>query len=126
MRPSRRTTDLQSRPDVGRAYRTLLAVSEDDRLHALLVLAAHSGMRLSETLGLGWRDVDFGAGTLTVRNTLVRVDGGFRLDTPKTHRSTRAMSLNADTVAALRRHRAQQAKEYLAAGRAGEPDGWCS
>jgi integrase len=27
---------------------------------------AYAGLRLSEALGLRWRDVDFGAGTLTV------------------------------------------------------------
>jgi hypothetical protein len=53
-----------------------------------------------------------------VRQTLTTVHDRLVFDTTKTARSQRRISLDAETVAALRRHRARQAKDRLFVGEA--------
>jgi integrase len=87
-----------------------------DRLYTLWLLLAITGMRRGEALGLTWPDVDLDAGQLAIRRTLVQV--GYRLEwsTPKTRYGRRTLSIDPGTVAALREHRARQAKERLVLG----------
>jgi integrase len=93
-----------------------LEAAQGERLDALFVLALSSGMRLGELLGLRWRDVDLDAGTLQVRQILVRMPSGLRFGEPKTKRSRRRISLSAGARDALRHHRARQAAERLRLG----------
>jgi len=53
---------------------------------------------------------------LTVRQTLLRVDGQLRFSEPKTDRSRRTVPLPDRTVELLRTHRRRQAAERLQAG----------
>lgn len=104
------TLDLQQ-------SRTLLEAARDDRLEGLYALALTTGMRQGELLALRWRDVDLDAHHLQVRGTLAwRTGQGFSIGQPKTKRSRRRIDLDAEAVAALRRHKARQAEERLAAG----------
>lgn len=83
----------------------------DDRLGPLWVLAAMSGMREAEVLGLAWDDLDLDAGVLTVRQQLVRLRGEWVLAEPKTRKSRRTLELNSVVVAALREHRRRMTAE---------------
>ncbi|MGI8422981.1 MAG: tyrosine-type recombinase/integrase [Chloroflexota bacterium] len=105
--------------------RTFLAAVKGDRLEALFTVAMAMGLRQGEALGLRWADVDFTAGELHVRQTLVRVmergDDGkdharLVIAEPKTDRSRRSLHLPAVSVAALHKHRAAQLQERLLAG----------
>jgi integrase len=87
-----------------------------DRLYAAWRLAALTGMRRGEVLGLRWADLDLDAGWLSVRQTLVVVDNHPQLSQPKTARGRRRLALDPDTIAALRAHHTAQAAERLAAG----------
>jgi integrase len=87
-----------------------------DRLAAAWRLAAATGMRRGEVLGLGWDSVDLENGRVAVRQTLTVADYQPRLAQPKTERSRREVALDADTVADLRAHRKRQLEEQLAAG----------
>jgi integrase len=87
-----------------------------DRLYAAWRLAALTGMRRGEVLGLRWADLDLEGGWLSVRQTLVVVDNQPRVSEPKTARGRRRIALDAETVAALRAHHTAQAAERLAAG----------
>src|SRR5690606_33227590 len=49
----------------------LLKVTEGDRLHALYVMAVHTGMRRGELFALRWSDIDFNEGVAWVRQTLL-------------------------------------------------------
>jgi integrase len=51
-----------------------MEVVREDRLYAAYRLAAMTGMRRGEVLGLRWQDVDFDRGRVAVRQTLVSVD----------------------------------------------------
>lgn len=96
--------------------RRILAAVHGDRLEALWVAAIGTGLRQGELLGLRWADVDLEAATLTVQFALVRVDGQYAMDDPKTARSRRLVALPTFVVTALRDHRTRQLEERLAAG----------
>src|SRR5205807_1633310 len=90
----------------------------DDRLYALYHLITFTGLRRGEACGLHWDDVDLDIATLTVRWQIVQHGWATALDTPKTDDSDAAVTLDAQTVAVLRAHRARQRRERLTAGRA--------
>lgn len=75
--------------------------------HALYLTAALTGLRQGELLALRWRDVDWDARRIRVRESLVR--GEFT--TPKSARSHRSVPLAARVAAALVAHRAQSSFE---------------
>ena len=101
--------------------RRLLDSLEDDPLGPLVTLAAMTGLRLGELLGLRWTDLDAVRGMLTVRQSMARDwSGGYSLAEPKTSRSRRTIHLPAAAVVALAR---QQTAQDAARDRAGE-DAW--
>lgn len=93
---------------------------EHDRLTALWRLAAVSGMRRGELLGLRWEDVDLGTARLRVEQQALPTPGGVTFGSPKSKRSRRAITLDAATVEALRQHRDRQLVEQSLAGSAYE------
>ena len=65
-----------------------------------------TGLRQGEVLGLRWRDVRLAApASVTVRQSLARVDGEWVLKPPKTAKSRRTVPLPAVAVTALKAHR---------------------
>jgi integrase len=90
-------------------------------IFALLRLAASTGMRRGELLGLRWRDLDMDAARLSVRQQVARirrpgtteVEWGF--GPPKTKAGKRSIALDRVTVAALQSRRAAWAAEKLQA-----------
>jgi integrase len=87
--------------------------SQSHRLGAAFYLAATTGMRRGEVLGLRWRDVDLDAARLSVRQTVVAPQRKIAYSTPKTAKGVRGIALDASTVEALRAHRKRQAEERL-------------
>ena len=74
-----------------------------ERLEALYLLALGTGLRSGELLGLAWEDLD--GDRLMVRRELVRRDGRYLRDEPKTPGSKRTVPLSRALVTALRSHR---------------------
>jgi integrase len=98
--------------------RFLDATAEDD-LGPLYTLAATTGLRLGELLGLAWGDIDFSANTLTVRHSISRDDANrFRLAQPKSARSRRTIPLPARARLALETQRTRQRFARAAVGEA--------
>lgn len=119
----------QARPPRGRSasamrtwsaeeLRAFLKYVRDDRLYAAWLLAASTGMRRGEVLGLHWRDVDLGAKRVAVTQSLVAVQGDLLFLPPKTDRGRRNIALDDVTVAALKVRRMAQIRERLAWARA--------
>lgn len=97
--------------------RTFLAHVAEDRYRAAWLLFATTGMRRGEVAGLAWPDLDLDSGTVTVDWTLGEVAGQATWKPrPKSKAARRTMSLDPDTVEALRALRARQLAERLAAG----------
>jgi integrase len=109
---------------VAQAVRTLTAVearrlldaASGDRLEAVFYLALFTGMRQGELLALRWDDIDLELSTAGIRGSVRRINGELRVGQPKTKRSRRQVALAGPAVEALRRHKAAQAAERLAAG----------
>jgi integrase len=93
--------------------KALLTAAAGDRLEALYVLALTTGMRLGELFALEWSNVDLQAGYLTVRYTLMELNGKVQLSEPKTPRSRRKIELPKLAVDALWQHK----RKALALGR---------
>ncbi|GAA1797252.1 site-specific integrase [Planosporangium flavigriseum] len=108
-RPERRALTVEE-------ARRLLGVLKGHRLEALYVTALTVGLRRGELLGLRWHDIDLDAGTLTVRQTVHRVDGRLEFAEPKTDRSRRTVPVPPPTIELLRTHRRRQVADRLAAG----------
>jgi integrase len=85
--------------------KVFLAAARRSRHYALFALAVATGMRRGELLGLHWPDVDFEAGTVTVRRTLVMVGQEFVLKEPKTKASRRTIAVPAFALDARHAHR---------------------
>ena len=96
--------------------RAFLAAVADDRLFAAWLLAATTGMRRGELLGLRWPDVDLDVGGVRIAQARVRAGNQVVAGEPKTARGRRTIALDPATVAALRQHRERQAHERLLAG----------
>jgi integrase len=71
--PRHQTKEIQ--PLTPEQARALLAAAGTHRLGAVVSVATAIGLRLGEALGLRWVDVDFDAGTLSVRQALERSGG---------------------------------------------------
>ena len=106
------------RPDRGRARRSsagsrrnllrFLAAVKGTPLEPAWRLAAMTGMRRGEVLGLRWRDVDLDQSRIAVRNAIVSVAYEILESSPKNHQA-RVIDLDPATTALLRRHRDRQA-----------------
>ncbi len=98
--------------------RRFLAASRaaDDRLHALWVLLATTGMRRGEAVGLRWSDVDLDSRRVRIVQTITSTGGVAQVGEPKTSRGRRSIALDAGTVAVLREHRRRMLEERLLVG----------
>jgi integrase len=97
--------------------RTFLVSCDDDRLRCCWVLAASTGMRRGELLGLQWSDIDFAAGQMAIRRSRVAVRYDVVEGEPKSGRA-RTVAIDDGTVAELRAHRTRQLEERLSWGEA--------
>jgi integrase len=97
--------------------RVFLEFASDDPLFALWLLAATTGMRRSELLGLQWCDLHLDDGYLTIVRALTVAAHRIHLDAPKTAHGSRRVGLDAMTVEVLRQHRRSEQERSLAEGR---------
>jgi len=88
-----------------------------DRLAGLWWLLALTGARIGELLTLQWDAVSWGRRRIAITRSL-SIDAQKKpiIDTPKTTRGRRAVSLDQDAMDALRRHRARQNADKLKLG----------
>jgi integrase len=82
-----------------------LAFARDDPHYAAFRLAAMTGLRRSELLGLRWCDLDLERGQLQVLQTVVVIGREVCIGLPKTDRSRRLVAVDIETVTVLRAHR---------------------
>ena len=93
-----------------------LVTASTDRLGAAYHLIAFTGLRRGECCGLHWSDLDLDAGTAIIRQQLTQSGRTREFGAPKTKHGARVLSLDNQTVVALRAHRTSQAVERLAWG----------
>ena len=93
-----------------------LSATRADRLYALYLLAATTGLRRGEVAGLSWEQLDLDAGTLTVARSRVSIRGHAVESGPKTAKGRRTIAIAPVVVEALRGYRRRQREEHLALG----------
>lgn len=96
--------------------RVLDSVTEDRNEH--LWYLALRGLRREEIGGLRWRNIDFGAKTLTTEIGRANAGGTAVEDTLKTEASERTLPMDDDVMEVLKRAYRRQAAEKLAIGEA--------
>jgi integrase len=97
--------------------RRLIEATAEDELGPLYALAATTGLRLGELLGLEWGDLS--DGTLRVRRSLAKdKDGGWSLAEPKSARSRRTIPVPVRARQALETQRTRQRFAKAAGGSA--------
>ena len=89
----------------------LFVAAKGNRLEALFVLAATTGMRQGELFALRWDAVDLVRRTLSVTHSVEEIDGALRVVQPKSATSQRRIELSKVAVDALRRRRAIASRE---------------
>lgn len=95
----------------------LLDATADDEYGPIYALAATTGLRLGELLGLEWGDL--ADGRMSVRRSLARAHGnGWELAEPKSARSRRTIPLPARARQAIETQRTRQRFAEKAAGTA--------
>ncbi len=93
-----------------------LGVALADRLQAVWMLVATTGMRRGELCGLRWTDVDLDARRMTISQTRTLADHEQVVGEPKTAAGARTIALHPEAVAALRAWRKVQREERLLVG----------
>ncbi len=109
-------TPKPKRPEVlvldGQQVMQLLGAARDVQERALFALAIKTGMRQGEIFALSWADLDFDAGTVSVRATLTEdLDGKLVRSEPKTTKSRRVIYLPALALKALLAHQSERQGE---------------
>lgn len=91
------------------------AIPESNKFYPLLKILYHTGLRISEALGLTWDDIDLDTGLLSISRQ--RLQSGY-FDTPKTATSARTFYLDALFLSYLRALKKEQTKDELRLGQA--------
>jgi integrase len=110
----------------------LLAAVRGERKEALVTIMLAYGLRRGEALGLRWDRLDWSAATVTVTHSVKRIKNHdpqsarrtqLVVSELKTRKSRRTLYLTAELIEILRRHRARQAEDRIAAGEAWQDHG---
>jgi integrase len=97
-----------------RQVKALFHAARGDRLEALVVLLATSGMRLGEALALCWSDLSFVKRTIQIERTAVEIKGPIVFAPPKSKAGVRTIALGALAMDALKTRRGAARDEGFA------------
>lgn len=86
------------------------------RYYPVFFLAAYTGMRKGEILGLTWDDINFEEKTISVNKTLAYAGKEYILQSPKTRNSYRTIYIDDDIIRVLKRQKIKQNLERLKNG----------
>ena len=103
--PKRRRPRGEIRAWSATQLHSFLNAALPERLFPAFWLAANTGMRRSELLGLHWSDIDLDTAHLSVNRALVSVSYELHESRGKTRNSSRWIDLDATTVEVLERWR---------------------
>lgn len=88
----------------------------DFQLEVMFNLFLATGIRAGELCALHWDDLNLDTGLLYIRHTLIRLNGEYRRDTPKTSGSERRIVLPQYIIDLLKEHKRRQTLERFKAG----------
>jgi integrase len=91
--------------------RRFLDAVVDHRHHTLFSIAAKTGMRRGELLGLRWADIDFERSTITIRRAVAVVGWSLSIADVKTRTGCRTIDVSGSALDALRSHRERDKRD---------------
>lgn len=96
--------------DAGQCQELLSFLHEmtNPQLPRAIELLLYTGLRVGELTALHWSEVDLEKATVTVKYNLYRLDGEYRLSSPKTKSSARVVALPPQAVKLLQEQRGWQ------------------
>ncbi len=116
--PSARAARAAPRPTWSvQELKVFLASAADDPYYAAYYVAATTGVRRSELLGLRWSDVELERAEMRIVQTLIVLGQELHVGLPKSDRGRRLIALDETTVDVLARHRVEQEERAWAIGR---------
>lgn len=86
----------------------ILDEQENPQLKLALTTLLYTGFRSGELLALHWEDINFEECLISINYTLTRVNGQYKLSTPKTRKSERVVKVSADLIEMFKEHKARQ------------------
>lgn len=90
-----------------------------------IFLAAFTGLRRGELVGLQWADIDMGSQTISVRREVVFVPGkGHLVTSPKSPKSRRVVNVSPIVIERLQEHLGAQYLQRQYAGEVWKDAGW--
>lgn len=101
--PRRKETEVQffTKDEARRFSEVCIA----DPQYLIFALALETGSRPGEYMGLRWSDVNFNAGTISIRQAVSFLDKGYVVKAPKTKGSRRTIRISPQLVTALAAHK---------------------
>jgi integrase len=94
----------------------ILDEQENAQLKTAITTLLYTGMRSGELLALHWDDIDFKECTITINHTLARVNGEYKLTSPKTRTSERVIKMPTELRDLLKDHRRKQTERRIRLG----------
>lgn len=88
----------------------------DHELYPAFYLAANTGMRRGEILGIRWEDIDLQHRRLSVRQTVLNIEYKIVIADVKTPMSRRTVDLEPRTIAVLKQWKLDQLEQRVALG----------
>lgn len=114
----------QMRPLTENELLFFFEAAKGDRMFPAYVLAATTGLRRGELLGLCWDSVGLEHGVITVKRQLIPLRDGLSLEeTTKSKSGRRSITLTDDAIRELKVWRKRQAQEKLLLGEAYQDTG---
>ena len=95
---------------------TFLDEFSNPQMPRVIKTLIYTGMRVGELTALHWEEVDLDRAMITVKYNLYRLDGEYRLSTPKTKSSARVIALPPQLVEVLREQKVWQDERRKAVG----------
>ncbi|MDH6363703.1 integrase [Enterococcus sp. PF1-24] len=93
------------------AFLNIVSSKYSLQLYAMFRILAFTGLRKGELLALRWKDINFSAKTLSVKQTLTTVkDWKLDFQTPKTAKSSRTISIDDETIHTIKKWKNEQRK----------------
>lgn len=103
--------------DEGQCKQLLVILEEENRqLKTAITALLYTGMRSGELLALHWDNLDFDESTITINHTLARVNGQYKLTSPKTKSSERVVKVPPELMDLLKKHRQWQRERRIRVG----------
>ncbi|CDK35087.1 probable integrase [Ligilactobacillus salivarius cp400] len=100
-----------------RTFLKLLKENESYQMYVIFRVLAFTGMRKGELSALKWSDVDFENGTISINKTVaIGSNGKLHIQTPKTNKSIRTISIDDTTLNILRSWKNELKKELFKQG----------